>query len=840
MNFELEEFQEKAAATLVKRVTSARSDYAADADELTAIGLTAPTGAGKTVIATSLLERLFAGDAGIDADPSLRVLWVTDDKSLNKQTIDKIVQASDHLDWHHIRFINEIDERTLAPGFIYFVHIQQLQKNSTLHAVRDGIQSDLRTYGVWDMIANTVIDNGPDLLVIVDEAHRGSSTPKDRGTIVSTIMNGGLTNIGSTQPAAPVVLGISATPEKFMQAMGASNRTIKQVQVPPGEVRESGLLKDRILVKHIAEEQVADHTMLTWAVDDLRASDSAWQKHHDDTGDRRVEPLLVVQVENAVSQKRLESILSSLEARWPDLKGMAVAHSFGDPHGPLAVGSRTVRYLAPEAIESDDKARVVLFKSALTTGWDCPRAEVLISFQSRESFTEIAQLIGRLVRTPLARRVAGDDLLNSVVAYLPGFNAEHVVKVVTALTSDETAEIELVIDSVDCVRSPTVPNGAFELLQSLPSYARPQASHASRTSQLMRLASQLVEHDVLFGASKLARDWLILEMAKHDALRTAEVDLKANDFMTVDVGLTSVTLAADVVTGSSTTQITASEQDLETYFKRAQKSLPDAAAGWYLNRLRDEGLTDAEAKARVAALDALNFTDVVERSAEELIKKWRSDHAAAVSHLPASARTQVEPLWAVGPDDMIATEIKLPTIRREATQKVNGGGLAPIGTYEHHMFVIPAGEWAGRFPTATTSWERGVLDKELIRPNLVAWYRNPPSGGQALSIPYAYGDSINLLHPDFLFFYLDEGQIVVDIIDPHRHDDSATAEKWAALARYAHDNAGLVRHVVAVIEDASGKLRSLDLAGHGVADKLVAAGDGGHIEALFDEIGVDY
>ena len=89
---------------------------------------------------------------------------------------------------------------------------------------------------------------------------------------------------------------------------------------------------------------------------------------------------------------------------------------------------------------------MVLFKSALTTGWDCPRAEVLVSFQGKDSYTEIAQLIGRLVRTPLAKRVdGGDDRLNEVVAYLPGFKTEHVTRVVKALTEDETVEVEIVI-----------------------------------------------------------------------------------------------------------------------------------------------------------------------------------------------------------------------------------------------------------------------------------------------------------------------------------------------------------------------------------------------------------
>ena len=61
--------------------------------------------------------------------------------------------------------------------------------------------------------------------------------------------------------------------------------------------------------------------------------------HHEATGDRLVEPLLVVQVEPKVTDARLAEILDVLEAQWPELSDMAVAHAFGDPTVPLQVGN---------------------------------------------------------------------------------------------------------------------------------------------------------------------------------------------------------------------------------------------------------------------------------------------------------------------------------------------------------------------------------------------------------------------------------------------------------------------------------------------------------------------
>lgn len=845
MKFMLEDYQQTAVNSLLSSVAKARRDYAEDGDR-TAVGLTAPTGAGKTVIATAVLEGLYLGTATREADPTLTVLWVTDDRSLNAQTIGKILQSSGgRIDANRIRFLGDTDERTLERGYVYFVHIQALQKNSTLHVLRpDGSRSDRRTFGAWDMIANTAKDRGRDFLVVWDEAHRGSGTTNsERNTIAGTIVNGGTTNIGTQQPPAPVVLGISATPERFQAAMSAAGRTMRLVDVPPGDVRQSGLLKDRILLRNIAEDQAADNTMLALAVADLKSATEAWLAHHEATGDRLVEPLLVVQVEQAVTTTRLAEILATVESAWPELTGMAVAHAFGDPHGPLQVGDKSVRYLPPEAIAGDDRARVVLFKSALTTGWDCPRAEVLVSFQGRDSYTEIAQLIGRLVRTPLATRVdSGDDRLNEVVAYLPRFKVEHVTRVVKALTEDETVQVEVMIAPEVCGRSSEVSGEVFELLDTLPSYTRPKTTFSSRTAQLVRLAAALNEHGLVSNASSKARAWIVNQVRAAEAAQVDEVNAMVADTLALSVGTLTVGLGSEITTTTQVADAPTAERDLDGYYTRAQRLLPDGSAAWYYNDLCDRGVDEVDAGVRVAALAALGFKDVVEKQAVQQIRTWRDANAAAVARMPRAVRELIEPLWYVGDAAMLPTTVEARVTYPAATEKVVGQGTKPIPTYAAHLYVISDGKPnAGRFPvdTSKSSWEADVLAAEVDEESLLGWYRNPSSGRHALAIPYEFGEKTLLMHPDFLFFHQD-GDIVIDIVDPHRHDLVDAAPKWAALANYASDHPEHLRRVLAVIRDSSGALRALDLRQDGIAGKVTAATNKDLMETLFATAGTAY
>ena len=91
---------------------------------------------------------------------------------------------------------------------------------------------------------------------------------------------------------------------------------------------------------------------------------------------------------------------------------------------PETFGSRTVPYIAPERVQESEWVRVLVAKDAISTGWDCPRAEVMVSFRAATDQTHITQLLGRMVRTPLARRIPGNERLNAVDCLLPALRQE--------------------------------------------------------------------------------------------------------------------------------------------------------------------------------------------------------------------------------------------------------------------------------------------------------------------------------------------------------------------------------------------------------------------------------
>ena len=107
----------------------------------------------------------------------------------------------------------------------------------------------------------------------------------------------------------------------------------------------------------------------------------------------------------------------------------------------MTVNGLDVRYEEPSNIAEDRNIRVVFFKENLSTGWDCPRAETMMSFKHANDATYIAQLLGRMVRTPMQMHIQVDDVLNDVHLYLPYFNEDTVKDIVEALQSTEGGDI---------------------------------------------------------------------------------------------------------------------------------------------------------------------------------------------------------------------------------------------------------------------------------------------------------------------------------------------------------------------------------------------------------------
>lgn len=823
MKFILKDYQSDAVADVLANLRHARDDFHSSRPRRSAFSLTAATGAGKTVMAAAVIEALFAGDDDFDftADPGAVVLWFTSDPSLNEQTRHRIRQAADRIPPNRLKVIGStFGEPKLSPGHVYFLNSQKLASRSLLvRGATDqlAVSPDLRARTFWEVLQNTIEDESLTLYVILDEAHRGMKQPSaresnEKSTIVRQLVNG-----EAGAPAVPIVLGISATVERFNNAMqhAQGRQTLPNVVVDSARVQESGLLKDDIRLEFPNEVGSFEHVLLKRAVTKVQEATTLWADYHEqqELTDDPVVPLLVVQVPNTPSDELLLGWIQVIREQWPTLERDAIAHVFGD-HSDLALGPFTVPYISPEDVQERPHIRVLLAKDAITTGWDCPRAEVLVSFRPAQDQTHITQMLGRMVRTPLARRIPGDDRLNAVECILPLFNKQTATSVANAILGSESAETgtggkpRVLMGAAEMKPNAAIPEAVWDAFDALPSETVPRKG-AKPVKRLNGLAQALAHDRLVRGAHRQANEELIGVLDGVAARFKKHVEAAESDLRTVEgAAIVASIHTKEVVEADAFTEL-ADERAVAADFKAAGRVLGAELARRYAEHLAkdhedDDGYLTAHLQvAAIARVEGVQ--DELDRAADALTDKWLSEHRATLKTLPDERKAVYDELRAMAgePQRLAVTR---PTVRIEATKQADG---TPVDTRDRHLMAsedgqYPIGELKG--------WETHVVDQELARADTVAWYRNPSrASADALAIAYqdAQGNWRRLC-PDFVFFADVAGAIKPYIVDPHGHHLADALPKLNALCRYAAEYEDEFLRIEAVAE-VNDTMRVLDL-----------------------------
>lgn len=442
MRVELFPFQKRALADIRMKTAEAMGSYhRTHAPQV--VSFTAPTGAGKTIIMSALIEAVLFGDEQYMEQPNAIIVWLSDSPQLNEQSKQKIDSKADKIKLPQCVTISEesFDKEVFEDGHVYFLNTQKLSVTSKLTKNGDG-----RTYTIWQTLANTVWEKSDRLYFIIDEAHRGmQGREASRATTIMQKFIKGSEDDGI--PPMPVVIGMSATTQRFNALVEGTSSTIHKSIVTTDEVRASGLLKDRIVITYPEEGAVNnDMAILQAAADDWKEKWEHWTQYCFEQHYAYVNPILIIQVLNgtgdALTDTNLDDCIAKIEERTGfKLESGQVVHTFGGTTETLNVNGLDVRYEEPSNIAEDRNIRVVFFKENLSTGWDCPRAETMMSFKHANDATYIAQLLGRMVRTPMQMHIQVDDVLNNVHLYLPYFNEDTVKDVVEALQSTEGGDI---------------------------------------------------------------------------------------------------------------------------------------------------------------------------------------------------------------------------------------------------------------------------------------------------------------------------------------------------------------------------------------------------------------
>lgn len=329
--------------------------------------LCAPTGSGKTVLVCKFI------DDYLDENPNTVFLWLCPGAGgLHKQSEESFAETTSGIPYGDVYgFITEPDPR----GHVFFINWDKINKKSNV-VLREGEHKDLMTKVL------SCHNSGIDIFMLIDEEHKYRDTANEY--------------VNNIQPAH--VLRISATPI----SQGDHVETIED-----DEVIAAGLIATGISINEGVSQSIQENNNLD---DDIRLLDLAdkkrkeIQKEYDRLG-LRIRPLVLIQFPNG-SEEWIQRVKEALaDMGYPESSGMVASWFSGDhPDNP------------EEIKKLDGEYSFLLFKQAIATGWDCPRAKILVKL--REGGTEKfnIQTVGRIRRMPL-REHYDIDLIDNCYLY---------------------------------------------------------------------------------------------------------------------------------------------------------------------------------------------------------------------------------------------------------------------------------------------------------------------------------------------------------------------------------------------------------------------------------------
>ena len=469
---ELKEFQLNAVKSLFEAMETPARD----------IILKSPTGSGKTIILTYFMHQY------IQSFPKTVFVWLTPGKGnleeQSKAKMDKYIHAS------QTKLLSDVMTAGFEENDSCFINWEKLTKKGN-NALKDSERTNFLEH------IQHALNDGIRFVIIVDESHQNNTIKADE--IIQYFHT-------------DKIIRCSATPKGIAKA--------EIIEIPEEEVIAAGLIKKMLVINQDFPQSIEteDQTafLLEKALQKQRELRAAFLQ-----GGNDINPLIVIQIPN-----KSETLQDGVE-RYLETQGLTYEN------GKLAVWLSD-RHENLDGIDKPNAASsAVIIKQAVATGWDCPRAHILVKLRDNMDETFEIQTIGRIRRMPEAKHYQ-NDLLDS--CYLYTFDEKFTAGVKMALDKgalnactlflkNEYKDITLTGEQRTMVTSTRNPQKA---LQAIVSYAQKELGiGTNKTENRTRLQAAGYEMSENIVKHTLSGETATLDFAAAD-MNTIAVTEKLN------------------------------------------------------------------------------------------------------------------------------------------------------------------------------------------------------------------------------------------------------------------------------------------------------------------------
>ena len=314
------------------------------------ITVKAPTGAGKTVMLIKYVDEYLKNTSGNTA-----FVWLCPGKGdLEQQSMDKMSELTPQRDTRNLLYSMLMG---FEGGSVTFINWELVTKKGNT-ALKDGEKANL-----FETIAAAHRD-GIQFVVIIDEEHLNNTKKAD--DIIRAF-------------AAKNIIRVSATAQKVAHH--------EYYEIPEDEVINAGLITRAIYVNEGVDEKkqiTNDYEYLLELADEKRKEIQAGY----DAIKTKIRPLVLIQFPMGQPET-----IAGVEAK---LESMGYTYD----NGMVSIWMSDIKRNIDDLTGNDGSPAFLLMKQAISTGWDCPRAKILVKLREGGSEDFQIQTIGRIRRMP--------------------------------------------------------------------------------------------------------------------------------------------------------------------------------------------------------------------------------------------------------------------------------------------------------------------------------------------------------------------------------------------------------------------------------------------------------
>lgn len=343
-----------------------------------------PTGSGKTIMLAQFLRDIVS-DPRFEGN-DVAFVWFSFSEDSYQQSKKKLFEYYGGASELDLIDLNDLSRGKLRKNDVFFINWQKIKgKTKDSRKLRRENESGL----TFDNFINETHEDGRKIVVIIDEEHIGSDTE-----LALEVID------GLVKPK--ITLRISATP-KYIPTRAD---TAGYIEVGRDAVVEAGLIKEKIIFQ--TEEDLAQKSLKKLDQDDILL-ELAYNKRQEliklykDIG-VEVNPLVLIQLPNddQVTKETNGTTKQTIVLDYLKHKGVKDSE--------IAVWLSKEKENLEDLEKSNSPVSFLLFKQAAATGWDGPRAGILVMYREIKNPTFAIQTVGRILRMPFATHFEHPEL----------------------------------------------------------------------------------------------------------------------------------------------------------------------------------------------------------------------------------------------------------------------------------------------------------------------------------------------------------------------------------------------------------------------------------------------